>query len=103
MKREILDSILKKLSGGRRCYWVLLDPDDFTVEKGAEVAAESQKCGADAILVGGSLLYSNHFDLFVSSLKKALPSGDSFSGGQLSCHLLLMRCCISLLFQDEIP
>lgn len=72
MKREILDSILKKLSGGKRCYWVLLDPYDFTVEKGAEVAAESQKCGADAILVGGSLLYSNHFDLFVSSLKKAV-------------------------------
>ncbi|NLG16018.1 MAG: geranylgeranylglyceryl/heptaprenylglyceryl phosphate synthase [Fibrobacter sp.] len=72
MKRAILDSILATISRGSKCYWVLLDPDDFTLEEGARVAEESQSCGADAILIGGSLLYTNHFDKFVSFVKKAV-------------------------------
>ncbi len=72
MKRAILDSILATISRGSKCYWVLLDPDDYTLEEGARVAEESQNCGADAILIGGSLLYSNHFDKFVSFVKKVV-------------------------------
>lgn len=72
MKKGILESILKTVSSGRRCYWVLLDPDDFSIREAAAVARESEKNGADALLVGGSLLYTNHFDQFVAGLKKAV-------------------------------
>lgn len=72
MKTGVLQTIKKMVSGGKRCYWVLLDPDDFTIAEAAQIAQESQACGAEAILVGGSLLYTNHFDNFVESLKKAI-------------------------------
>lgn len=69
MKKSVKEALLASISGGRKCYWVLLDPDDFSLSEAANIAKESQACGADALLVGGSLLYSNHFDQFVSTLK----------------------------------
>ncbi len=81
--------IYGKVSAGKRQYWVLLDPDDFTIEKAAEIAKESESAGADALLVGGSLLHSGNFDSFAASVKKtvSLPviifPGDST---QLSRH-----------------
>lgn len=89
MKGVILKKIKDSLAEGNRLYWVLLDPDDFSLQDASDVAKESEKCGVDALLVGGSLLYSNHFDQFVQSLKKAtsLPviifPGDAT---QLSAH-----------------
>ena len=71
MNGVMLEKIKNSLSKGNRCYWVLLDPDDFSLQEASDVAKESQMCGVDALLVGGSLLYSNHFDLFVQTLKKA--------------------------------
>ena len=70
MKKSVFKGLQKTISRGERCYWVLLDPDDFTIEEATSVAYESQKSGADALLVGGSLLYSNHFDKFVFALKQ---------------------------------
>ena len=72
MKKMILEALQKKVAAGERCYWVLLDPDDYSLSEAAHIADESQKCGADALLVGGSLLYSNHFDQFVATLKKTV-------------------------------
>ncbi len=71
MNGAMLEVIKKKLTKSKHCYWVLLDPDDFSLKEASVVAKESQKCGVDALLVGGSLLYSNHFDKFVQALKKA--------------------------------
>ncbi len=70
MKKQVKEALLARLSSGRKCHWVLLDPDDFSLKEAARVAAESQACGADALLVGGSLLHSNHFDQFVCTLKE---------------------------------
>ena len=89
MKTVFFDGLQERLRKGNRCYWVLLDPDDFTIEQAAGIARESQSCGVDALLVGGSLLHSNHFDAFVASVKGAtsvpviLFPGDST---QLSAH-----------------
>ncbi len=90
MKRgPVLDSILAMRDQGRRAYWVLLDPDDFSIEQAQNVARQSEENGVDALLVGGSLLHSNHFDFFVKSLKEAVSipvilfPGDST---QLSRH-----------------
>ncbi len=71
MEQDIYDSIQRSLSQGRRLYWVLLDPDDFSLEQGAEVVREAEACGADAILVGGSLMHTDHLDIFVAALKDA--------------------------------
>jgi phosphoglycerol geranylgeranyltransferase len=89
MKTTIIDAVRAVIDSGRRCYWVLLDPDDFSLTDAAHVARESELSGADALLIGGSLLYSNHFDAFVSAVKKAVSipvilfPGDS---AQLSRH-----------------
>jgi len=86
---EILTKIQKRLSSGRKGYWVLLDPDDFLPEKAGAVAYQAQRAGASAILVGGSLVHTNHFDDFVKAIKKkaSIPvilfPGDST---QLSQH-----------------
>lgn len=71
MKKSVKEALQSRLDGGKKCYWVLLDPDDFSLEEASRVAAESQACGADALLVGGSLIYSNHFDQFVLTLKES--------------------------------
>jgi len=78
-----------KLDKGRHCYWVLLDPDDFTVETGVRVARTAQRAGVDGLLVGGSLMHSTGFDEFVRKVKAAVTipvilfPGDST---QLSRH-----------------
>jgi len=70
-------------------YWVLLDPDDFTPDKGAEVARKAEDAGVDGLLIGGSLIHTNRFDEFVRRVKQAveIPAilfpGDS---AQLSPH-----------------
>lgn len=68
----ILKKIQKRIDSGYGCYWILLDPDDFTDKEAARIASEAQKAGADAMLIGGSLLNTNHLDSFVSSVKKAV-------------------------------
>jgi len=89
MKSVTFDNIQKQLTKGKRAYWVLLDPDDFTIEQAKKIAASSEKSGVDALLIGGSLLHSNHFDEFVAALKNTvnipilLFPGDS---AQLSAH-----------------
>ena len=89
MKTAVRDMIYQQASSGKRGYWALFDPDDFTIEQAAGIARESEEAGVDALLVGGSLLHSNHFDDFVASVKDStsLPvllfPGDST---QLSAH-----------------
>ena len=69
---RVVNRILKKVANGKRCYWVLLDPDDFSIERATAIAVTSERCGVDALLIGGSLLHSNHFDGFVGAIKKSV-------------------------------
>ncbi|MDR0305224.1 MAG: geranylgeranylglyceryl/heptaprenylglyceryl phosphate synthase [Chitinispirillales bacterium] len=66
---SVLSEILAVKQKGKRSHWVLLDPDDFTIEQAAAAARSSQENGVSALLVGGSLLQTNHFDEFVKSLR----------------------------------
>lgn len=68
-KPEIFKSILDRYNRGKRSYWVLLDPDDFEVDQATTTAQKAEKAGAHAILVGGSLLHTNHLDAFVQSIR----------------------------------
>jgi phosphoglycerol geranylgeranyltransferase len=70
MKKDTVASTIKtQLSAGHGCYWVLLDPDDFSPEAGADIAFQAQQAGVDALLIGGSLMHTNHFDAFVGAVK----------------------------------
>ncbi len=89
MDRTVFRSIQSRLRASGCCYWVLLDPDDFTPEQGAAIAGQAMSAGVDALLVGGSLMHTNHFDHFVDRIKMrvsipvVLFPGDST---QLSRH-----------------
>jgi len=72
MKTTIAAAISEQVKNGRKAYWVLLDPDDFMPDAASGIASEAAQAGADALLIGGSLLHSHHFDDFVASVKAAV-------------------------------
>jgi phosphoglycerol geranylgeranyltransferase len=86
---KIFSSIAKKISLGLGSHWVLLDPDDFSLDQAEIIAKQAQSAGVDALLIGGSLIHTNNFDAFVARVKKAVAipvilfPGDST---QLSKH-----------------
>jgi phosphoglycerol geranylgeranyltransferase len=69
---SVLQSILKKAGAKMPSYWVLLDPDDFSPREGAAIAKQAQAAGADALLIGGSLIRTDRFAPFVASVKKSI-------------------------------
>jgi phosphoglycerol geranylgeranyltransferase len=71
MRKSAFASTWKKIEQGKRAYWILLDPDDFSAAEAARIASFAEKkCGVDAVLIGGSLLQMNSFDAFVMAVKK---------------------------------
>ena len=61
---------IKKSKGAG--YFVLIDPDKWRTEQLSDVAIRASEDGADAILVGGSLLMSSSFDALIRLLKKKI-------------------------------
>lgn len=53
-------------------YIVLLDPDKLTAADAVKTAAACEEAGADALFVGGSLIFGDHFDSWVREVKKAV-------------------------------
>jgi len=64
-----LQKVLEKKGAG---YLILLDPDHENLTELSSRAKFFEDCGVDGILVGGSLLVSNHFDECIRVLKQAL-------------------------------
>ncbi len=67
---KVLDQLLaiKKKKGAG--YLVLIDPDKQEVGRAVELAKTCETAGADALLVGGSLLLANVFDETVKAIKE---------------------------------
>jgi len=86
---KLLDRLLKIREKNGAGYFVLLDPDSGSVKDLVGLAQTCQESGVDALLVGGSLLFSNAFDTLIQEIKKAVTipvilfPGDS---RQLSKH-----------------
>jgi phosphoglycerol geranylgeranyltransferase len=74
MKRKnVFASIQKQVGSGRRQYWILLDPDDFSPAGAGRVARQAEKTGGvDAVLIGGSLLHTGSFEEFVKAVKRSV-------------------------------
>ncbi len=66
---ERLNTITENRGAG---YLVLLDPDKQSIEDLVDLAKQCEDADVDGLLVGGSLLFSNHFDAVIKNLKEAV-------------------------------
>jgi phosphoglycerol geranylgeranyltransferase len=72
MKMTTYDRMLAIKSDKGAGYLVLLDPDHRSVAELTDMARECESQGADGFLIGGSLLFSDHFDELVRSIKEVV-------------------------------
>jgi len=71
--KGVFASILKRIKAGKRQYWILLDPDDFSPADAGRIARQAEKTGGvDAVLIGGSLLQTSSFEEFVKAVKRSV-------------------------------
>jgi phosphoglycerol geranylgeranyltransferase len=66
------EKLLKIKSDSGAGYLVLIDPDHRSVDELTDMARQCAAQGADGFLIGGSLLFSDHFDELVRSIKEAV-------------------------------
>lgn len=64
---EKLLAVKKEFEAG---YWVLLDPDKLKSEEIPNFVHKAEQSSVDGFLVGGSLILSSDFNLFVAELKQ---------------------------------
>src|SRR6186713_2378083 len=69
MKQFIYESLLAKKKKGQRSFAVLIDPDNVNTAKLDELTGLAVNAGVDYLLVGGSLVISNHLDEVVQHIK----------------------------------
>jgi phosphoglycerol geranylgeranyltransferase len=70
MKQHIYESLLAKKKKGQKSLAVLIDPDKVDALKIDELTRLAIKADVDFLLVGGSLVISNHLDEVVQLIKK---------------------------------
>ena len=67
-----LERILKIKETRGAGYFVLIDPDKWQPDELVKLAVQASEEGADAILVGGSLVLSSSFDELVKKIKQQI-------------------------------
>lgn len=67
---KTFDKLLQVKSKRGAGYLVLIDPDKQEVDRAVETAESCEEAGVDALLVGGSLLFTQNLDLLVSRIKE---------------------------------
>jgi phosphoglycerol geranylgeranyltransferase len=70
MKQHIYESLLAKKKSGQKSFAVLIDPDKVSSRKIGELTELAVSAKVDYLLVGGSLVISNHLDEVVQQIKK---------------------------------
>jgi phosphoglycerol geranylgeranyltransferase len=70
MKQTIYGPLLAKKRKGQKSFAVLIDPDKVNAQKIDELTELAVDAKADYLLVGGSLVISNHLDEVVQHIKK---------------------------------
>lgn len=66
----IYQSIAGKKKAGKKSFAVLIDPDKVDEQKITELLDLTAEAKVDYLLVGGSLVISNHLDEVVKQIKK---------------------------------
>ena len=66
------DRLLDARRDNGAAFWVLIDPDRHTPQEAAARAEEAERAGADAILVGSSILISDAFSQTMDEIKAAV-------------------------------
>ncbi len=66
----IYQSIAGKKKAGRKSFAVLIDPDKVNEQKITELSGLTAEANVDYLLVGGSLVISNHLDEVVKQIKR---------------------------------
>ena len=69
MKQFIYESLLAKKKKGQRSFAVLIDPDNVNAKKIEELTSLAVSAEVDYLLVGGSLVISNHLDEVVQHIR----------------------------------
>ena len=70
MKSVIYDELVQKKKQGRKSFAVLIDPDKVNKQVLDELVELSVSAKVDYLLVGGSLVISNHLDECVQHIKQ---------------------------------
>jgi phosphoglycerol geranylgeranyltransferase len=70
MKQRIYESLLAKKKKGQKSFAVLIDPDNVNAEKIDELTGLAVSARVDYLLVGGSLVISNHLDETVQHIRR---------------------------------
>src|ERR1700759_4007951 len=73
MNPSIYESLLAKKKRGQRSFAVLIDPDNVNNAKIDELTGLAVRAGVDYLLVGGSLVISNHLDEVVQEIRRNCP------------------------------
>ncbi len=68
----IYNSLLQKMNK-HALYFCLIDPDKQSPSESAEIMLKCQSAGADAILIGGSLMMKNNFEKTLQKMKAKIP------------------------------
>src|SRR4051794_36627666 len=70
MKEAIYQSIVSKKQKGQKSFAVLIDPDKVNKSLLDKLAELSIQAKVDYLLVGGSLVISNHLDECIQHIKR---------------------------------
>jgi phosphoglycerol geranylgeranyltransferase len=70
MKETIYGSLLAKKKKGQKSFALLIDPDKVNPRKIEELTVLAIRAGVDYLMVGGSLVISNHLDEVVQQIKR---------------------------------
>src|ERR1700750_3148573 len=70
MKQFIYESLLAKKKKGTKSFAVLIDPDNVNAAKLDELTSLAVDAKVDYLLVGGSLVISNHLDEVVQHIRR---------------------------------
>jgi len=70
MKQNIYESLLARKKRGAKSFAVLIDPDKVDEQKIDDLTELTVGAQVDYLLVGGSLVISNHLDEVVQRIKK---------------------------------
>ncbi len=70
MSRKIYSSISARKQQGKKSFAVLIDPDKVDEQSIEEITSMAVEAEVDYLLVGGSLVITNHLDEVVQQIKK---------------------------------